>query len=72
MLPDGAHARGEDWTVFMLRGGQRNAGVDGNNVDDDDDGDGDDADRDDTTFVLNLVRTKHDESVRRYVEAQDC
>ncbi|CAO1621158.1 unnamed protein product [Sympodiomycopsis kandeliae] len=43
MLPDGAHARSEDWTVFFLK----------------------QPDDIPVTYVLNLVRTKHDDSVRR-------
>lgn len=48
MLPDGAHLRGEDWTVFFLAEdpGPHPPGSD-------------------LTYVLNLVRTKHDASVRR-------
>lgn len=53
MLPDGAHARSEDWTVFLLKDLATQAV----------DGDSDPP----VTYVLNLVRTKHDDSVRRCV-----
>ncbi|CAO1612702.1 unnamed protein product [Parajaminaea phylloscopi] len=54
MLPDGAHARSEDWTVFLLPPGQSNRN-----------GNRGDAGSSSLTYVLNLVRTKHDASVRR-------
>lgn len=52
MLPDGAHLRAEDWTIFMLnqRPLQPTESPEGNRP---------------LLYVLNLVRTKHDESVRR-------
>ncbi|KAJ1600348.1 hypothetical protein NDA14_006775 [Ustilago hordei] len=71
MLPDGVHARTEDWTFFFLKppGTQRPALRDAAE---------DDATSQshastvpsswlshDLTYVINLVRTKHDNSVRR-------
>jgi hypothetical protein len=61
MLPDGAHLREEDWTVFFLnRKQQQTATGEGTKY------------RDSVTmsdqpllYVLNLVRTKHDSQVRR-------
>lgn len=47
MLPDGAHARSEDWTVFLIKNPSQ------------------DTEHPHVTYVLNLVRTKHDDSVRR-------
>ncbi|PWN32171.1 spindle pole body interacting protein [Meira miltonrushii] len=74
MLPDGVHARSEDWTVFFLpdhditgtsvgkshaakgsissNGGQSTKSNKGK-------------DRENLYYVLNLVRTKHDNTVRR-------
>lgn len=48
MLPDGAHARSEDWTTFFLPDKTPDAQASAP-----------------LTYVLNLVRTKHDASVRR-------
>jgi len=66
MLPDGAHARAEDWTTFFLKhpptarvaeaqeevAAQSKGGETGGSAPS-------------ITHVLNLVRTKHDNSVRR-------
>ncbi|CDR88476.1 uncharacterized protein SPSC_04303 [Sporisorium scitamineum] len=71
MLPDGVHARTEDWTFFFLKppGFQRAAL---HNVADDPDASQANAAADpsswlsgDLTYVINLVRTKHDTTVRR-------
>ncbi|RUP42959.1 hypothetical protein BC936DRAFT_137837 [Jimgerdemannia flammicorona] len=59
MLPDGAHMRSEDWTIFFLN--QRIP--DPENIDAEDNQD--EADRKPLLYVLNLVRTKHDASVKR-------
>ncbi|KAE8184473.1 hypothetical protein CF336_g7788, partial [Tilletia laevis] len=77
MLPDGAHARSEDWTIFFLkqtspRSRQKHASVNGNANGDSAAGPNGTADAEpakaidtDIVYVLNLVRTKHDNSVRR-------
>ncbi|KAK0544318.1 hypothetical protein OC846_006120 [Tilletia horrida] len=77
MLPDGAHARSEDWTVFFLKQTSPRArqptsgdGSDSTNAAKDPSanrkstGFGTPADQD-IVYVLNLVRTKHDTTVRR-------
>lgn len=59
MLPDGAHMRSEDWTVFFLnqtieeteKSNQRKLD--------------DDVEEKPLLYVLNLVRTKHDVNARR-------
>lgn len=65
MLPDGVHLRTEDWTFFFLKppGFKREAPSEAND---------DATSRDpsswlshDLTYVINLVRTKHDNTVRR-------
>ncbi|KAE8205096.1 hypothetical protein CF328_g691, partial [Tilletia controversa] len=79
MLPDGAHARSEDWTIFFLkqtspRSRQKHASVNGNGNANGDSAPGPNGTADaepakaidtDIVYVLNLVRTKHDNSVRR-------
>ncbi|SNX84975.1 uncharacterized protein MEPE_03684 [Melanopsichium pennsylvanicum] len=68
MLPDGVHARSEDWTFFFLKppGTQRPAIPDATGAQDSSQA----IDphfwlSDDLTYVINLVRTKHDNTVRR-------
>uniref|UniRef100_V5EJP1 UDENN domain-containing protein n=1 Tax=Kalmanozyma brasiliensis (strain GHG001) TaxID=1365824 RepID=V5EJP1_KALBG len=65
MLPDGVHARTEDWTFFFLKppGHKRAASSEGS----DDAASSDPSSwlSDDLTYVINLVRTKHDNTVRR-------
>jgi hypothetical protein len=67
MLPDGVHARTEDWTFFFLKppGFQRASLTDAT-----DDAEPSQTDphswlSNDLTYVINLVRTKHDNTVRR-------
>jgi hypothetical protein len=73
MLPDGVHARSEDWTVFFLPAGsdepasvdsqekdRRNTNGSSSSI-----SKGKERSRDDLFYVLNLVRTKHDNTVRR-------
>lgn len=59
MLPDGAHMRSEDWTIFFLN----------QHIPDpekiDAEADQDEAERKPLLYVLNLVRTKHDPTVKR-------
>ncbi|KAJ1018902.1 hypothetical protein NDA16_004705 [Ustilago loliicola] len=71
MLPDGVHARTEDWTFFFLKPpGTERASL--RDATDDDGTSPSHASTDpsswlshDLTYVINLVRTKHDNSVRR-------
>lgn len=70
MLPDGVHARSEDWTVFFLPEHEREAAAGGvapnaaaRQEGGDEQGKGDS--RESLYYVLNLVRTKHDNTVRR-------
>lgn len=61
MLPDGAHLRAEDWTIFCL-----------NQLTPDPDQDIQQVNLDSEKpllYVLNLVRTKHDATARRYTNA---
>lgn len=62
MIPDGVHEQTEDWTIFFLNQ------TPGNTIssiftpgDEEEDAD----DKKDLLYVLNLVRTKHDKSVKR-------
>ncbi|CEH17866.1 hypothetical protein CBOM_04247 [Ceraceosorus bombacis] len=72
MLPDGAHARAEDWTVFFLDDNRplRSLTASQSSTDSDEkrrhSKELSDADEGgELTHVLNLVRTKHDNTVRR-------
>lgn len=59
MLPDGAHLRAEDWTIFCL-----------NQLTPDPDQDivkQVQSEEKPLLYVLNLVRTKHDATARRYI-----
>lgn len=58
MLPDGAHLRSEDWTIFCL-----NQTIP--DVDDDAPSKTDKREKP-LLYVLNLVRTKHDATARRW------
>jgi hypothetical protein len=70
MLPDGAEKQLEDWTIFFLNQTPFNTispvlaletpELNGN-------GKGDDGGKPELLYVLNLVRTKHDKTVRRCV-----
>jgi hypothetical protein len=53
MLPDGAHLRAEDWTIFCL-----------NQMIPDPENEAKENDNP-LLYVLNLVRTKHDATARR-------
>src|SRR5882762_4955767 len=71
MLPDGAEKQLEDWTIFFLNQTPFNTiapvlalekpDTNGRGYNDES------VDRPELLYVLNLVRTKHDKSVRRYV-----
>lgn len=71
MLPDGVHARTEDWTFFFLKPpGTKRASL--RDTTNDDSTSQSHASTDpsawrshDLTYVINLVRTKHDNTVRR-------
>jgi hypothetical protein len=71
MLPDGAEKQLEDWTIFFLNQTPFNTIApvlalethESNGRGNHDDP----MDRPQLLYVLNLVRTKHDKSVRRYV-----
>ena len=76
MLPDGAERQLEDWTIFFLNQtpfntiapvlaleSQSEAKI--SSFPGEDDGS-------ELLYVLNLVRTKHDKTVRRYVSWHIC
>ncbi|SPO26732.1 uncharacterized protein UTRI_04039_B [Ustilago trichophora] len=71
MLPDGVHARSEDWTFFFLKppGARRTALRDtadeGGSSQPNTSTDPSSWLSHDLTYVINLVRTKHDNTVRR-------
>lgn len=58
MLPDGAHLRAEDWTIFCLN--QLTPDPDQQQIVDEEH-------KSPLLYVLNLVRTKHDATARRFV-----
>lgn len=74
MLPDGAEKQLEDWTIFFLNQTPFNTiapvlalekpTANGHKQEGDEERD---ADQPELLYVLNLVRTKHDKNVRRYV-----
>ncbi len=71
MLPDGVHARTEDWTFFFLKPpGSKRAAL-RETIDDEGNAQAPPAIEPeawlshDLTYVINLVRTKHDNTVRR-------
>ena len=67
MIPDGVHSQQEDWTIFMLN--QTPDSIVEPVIADTDSVDGIGSDQDDAEllYVLNLVRTKHDKTLRRLV-----
>jgi len=75
MLPDGAEKQLEDWTIFFLNQTPFNTispvlaleTPEPNGHDSHGDGE-----RSELLFVLNLVRTKHDKTVRRYATGLVC
>ena len=72
MLPDQTHVRSQDWTIFFLHkdNGSDDEGDEGDLAKDEDnqyEEDEDDADGPPLMYVLNLVNTKQDTSVKRYV-----
>jgi hypothetical protein len=62
MLPDGAHMRSEDWTILFL-----NQRIEDSEKTVTDNEDGNNTEEKPLLYVLNLVRTKHDVSARRYI-----
>lgn len=67
MLPDGAEKQLEDWTIFFLNQTSFNTIAPVLALEDNESYNGETADRSEMLYVLNLVRTKHDKSVRRCV-----
>jgi hypothetical protein len=70
MLPDGAEKHLEDWTIFFLNQTPFNTiapALAPETPERKEDPDGDDNEHGELLYVLNLVRTKHDKSVRRCV-----
>ncbi|TKY84840.1 hypothetical protein EX895_005920 [Sporisorium graminicola] len=71
MLPDGVHARTEDWTFFFLKPPEFQRAALHDAADDPDTSQAAASIEpsswlsDDLTYVINLVRTKHDTTVRR-------
>lgn len=59
MLPDGAHLRPADWTIFFLNQAKP-APWNGNKA-------LTESTENPLLYVLNLVRTNHDASIRRYI-----
>lgn len=69
MLPDGAEKQLEDWTIFFLNQTPFNTiapvlALESSGLNGGDDGE---SGRGELLYVLNLVRTKHDKTVRRCV-----
>lgn len=65
MLPDGVHARTEDWTVFFLPKVPKSVIPSSLDNASTEEPQSQVQGREDLVYVLNLVRTKHDNSVRR-------
>lgn len=67
MIPDGVHSQQEDWTIFMLN--QTPDSIVEPVIADADSVNGTESDQEETEllYVLNLVRTKHDKTLRRLV-----
>ncbi|KAG8907144.1 hypothetical protein FRB99_005252 [Tulasnella sp. 403] len=61
MIPDGVHDQSEDWTIFFLNQTPGNTIASIFAPGDEEDGD----EKKELLHVLNLVRTKHDKTVRR-------
>jgi hypothetical protein len=72
MIPDGAEKQLEDWTIFFLNQTPFNTIAPVLALEtpetNGDDAQKEDGDKSELLYVLNLVRTKHDKSVRRYVD----
>lgn len=60
MLPDGAHMRSEDWTIFFLNQTIEETEKPAHREDDPH------SEQRPLLYVLNLVRTKHEVTARRY------
>jgi Docking domain of Afi1 for Arf3 in vesicle trafficking len=67
MLPDGVHQRSEDWTIFLLNQSPENSIATPFHEHDEavSETNGTKEDKKELLYVLNLVRTKHDQNVRR-------
>lgn len=66
MLPDGAHMRSEDWTILFL-----NQKIEDSEKTVSENDDGNTTEEKPLLYVLNLVRTKHDVTARRYIFLDD-
>ena len=75
MLPDGAEKQLEDWTIFFLNQTTFNTISPVLALETpESNGRGrrsEEEDRPELLYVLNLVRTKHDKTVRRYVHVRN-
>ena len=72
MLPDGAERQAEDWTIFFLNQTPFNTiapvlALEGSDTHDAAVDEEEDETKPELLYVLNLVRTKLDKTVRRYV-----
>lgn len=72
MLPDGAERQPEDWTIFFLNQRPFNTiepvlALESTEANGDDAGEQDEEKAQELLYVLNLVRTKLDKTVRRCV-----
>jgi len=67
MLPDGVHQRPEDWTTFLLNQSPENSIATPFHESDEpaSETNGAKEDKKELLYVLNLVRTKHDQNARR-------
>lgn len=67
MLPDGVHQRSEDWTIFLLNQSPENSIATPFHESDEavPETNGVKEDKKELLYVLNLVRTKHDQNARR-------
>lgn len=61
MIPDGVHDQSEDWTIFFLNQTPGNTIASIFTPGDEDE----ESHEKDLLYVLNLVRTKHDKTVKR-------
>ena len=67
MLPDGVQRRPEDWTIFLLNQSPENSIATPFHESEEvaSETNGTKEDKKELLYVLNLVRTKHDQKVRR-------
>ena len=72
MLPDGAERQAEDWTIFFLNQTPFNTiapvlALESSETHEESTEEEDEENKPELLYVLNLVRTKLDKTVRRYV-----